>query len=103
MKKDNDFSCLFGHNIISSGLTWPLEIIWIKKTTKLVLLFPKKHNYASFPLVQHGSKKHESVKFNKPVLIVYINIACYLMIKATTEASSLLYIHHHLQTLHLPK
>ena len=36
MKKENEVSCLFVHNIISNGL------IKAKKTTELVLLFRKK-------------------------------------------------------------
>ena len=43
MKKKNEFSCLFGHNIISNGLTYAIRYnIVAKKTTKLDLLFHKK-------------------------------------------------------------
>ena len=58
MKKENEFSCLFGHNIISNGL----EIILAKKTTELVLLFHINETKLVFLWPNMGQKEHESVK-----------------------------------------
>ena len=59
MKKENEFSCLFGHNITCNGLYQAIRInIVAKKTTELVLLL------ASFPSAQYEPKKHKSVKYS---------------------------------------
>ena len=42
MKKENEFSCLFGHNIISNDLYQAIKNnIVIKKSTEIVLFFHK--------------------------------------------------------------
>ena len=51
MKKENEFSCLFGQNIFSNGLYQVIRNnIVAKKTAELVFLFHEKDNRASFPL-----------------------------------------------------
>ena len=47
MKKENEFSCLFGHIIISNGLYQD-----------------------NFPLVQYEPKKHQTVKQNMIMLLM---------------------------------
>ena len=67
MKKENEFICLFGHNIISNCLYQAIRIdIVVKKTTELVLLFHKKKTMLVFlsPIV---AKKHQSVKLIKQI------------------------------------
>ena len=42
MKKENEFSCLFGHNIISNGLYQAIRYnVEAKKTTEFVFFFHK--------------------------------------------------------------
>ena len=42
MKMENEFSCHFGHNIISNGLYQAIRIKIVAKKTELVILFHKK-------------------------------------------------------------
>ena len=56
MKNENEFTCLFGHNIISNGH------VYAKKTTELVLLFHKKTTKLVFLWPNMGQKKLQSVK-----------------------------------------
>ena len=57
MKKGKEFSCLFGHNIISNGLYQAIKNnIVAKKTTELVLLFHTKTTKLVFLLPNMGQK-----------------------------------------------
>ena len=57
MKKDNEFSCLFSYNIISNGLYQDIRNnIMAKKTTELVLLFHKKTTKIVFLWPNMGQK-----------------------------------------------
>ena len=65
MKKENEFCCLFGHNIISNGLYQVIRNnIETKKTTELVLLFHIKTTKLVFLWPNMSQKKHESVDIN---------------------------------------
>ena len=68
MKKENKFSCLFDHNVISNGLIQANRNnnnnIVAKKTTQLVLLFHKKTNKVVFLQPNMGQKSIKVLSLN---------------------------------------
>ena len=65
MKKENEFSCLFGHNIISNGLYQAIR----QKTTELVLLFHKNITKLVFLCPKMGQKCFKVLIFSNIIII----------------------------------
>ena len=66
MKNENDFSCLFGQNIIfNDNYQTTRNNIVANKTTEIVLIFHKNKTKLVFLWPNMGQKKLESVKRRK--------------------------------------
>ena len=71
MKKENEFSCIFGHNIISNGLYQAIRNNIDYKTTELVLLFHKNITKLVFLWSNMSQKSFKVLKFRMNIANIW--------------------------------